>query len=574
MSRESKNVLAFDFGASSGRAILGTLRNGKIEMKEVHRFSNDPVTIHGTMYWDTLRQFFEIKQGILKAKQELERPGRQFVGTYDEKRSREFPENQRTGKNDGKRSKELSESQRTGKNDEQRSGELPEARRTREYSGKHSGENAGNLAGELAGGRIDSIGIDTWGVDFGLLDRRGMMLENAIHYRDGRTKGMQESVFSKIPRERLYEITGNEFNYFNTIFQLNALLEKRPEVLERTDRVLFTPDLFNYFLTGEKRAEYTMATTSSLLDIRRRAWSEEIMNAVGLDRNMFPELIFSGEVVGELTDEICQELGLDPVKVIAVASHDTQSASAAVPSQKDDFIFLSCGTWSLYGTELPEPVINETSLKYNISNEGGYGGRINFLKNLTGLWMVQESRRQWIREGKNFSFGELETMAQKAEPLQNYVDVNDDRFVPAGNMPQRIREYCAETGQNVPESMGEIVCCINQSLALRYRRELERIESCLGKHYDTIHMIGGGIQSKMLCQMTADACGRRVVAGPVEATALGNIAVQLIALGEIRDLKEARQIIARSEETTIYEPQDTARWDAAYEDYNRVVHGA
>lgn len=497
MSSKSKNVLAFDFGASSGRAILGTLRDGKIEMKEVHRFSNDPVTVHGTMYWDTLRQFFEIKQGILKAKQE--------------------------------------------------------------------GMNRANP-------HIESIGIDTWGVDFGLLDKRGMLLENAVHYRDGRTKGMQESVFSKIPRERLYEITGNEFNYFNTIFQLNALLEKRPEVLERTDCMLFTPDLFNYFLTGEKRAEYTMATTSSLLDIRRRDWSEEIMKAVGLNNNIFPELIFSGEVVGELTGEICRELGMDPVKVVAVASHDTQSASAAVPSRKEDFIFLSCGTWSLYGTELPEPVINETSLKYSISNEGGYGGRINFLKNLTGLWMVQESRRQWIREGKSYGFGELETMARQAVPLQNYVDVNDGVFVPAGDMPQRIQTYCARTGQKIPESMGEIVCCINQSLALRYRRELERIENCLGKKYDTIHMIGGGIQSEMLCRMTANACGRRVIAGPVEATALGNIAVQLIALGEIRDLKEARQIIAASEQTKTYEPQDAERWDAAYEDYNRVIH--
>ena len=483
-------VLAFDFGASSGRAILGALKDGKIEMKEIHRFSNDPVIVNGTMYWDTLRQFFEIKQGIVKAKK---------------------------------------------------------------Y------------------GTIDSMGIDTWGVDFGLIDEHGALLENAVHYRDERTRGMDRKVFTKIPKSELYNITGNEFNYFNTIFQLNALKENRPWMLERANKFLFTPDLFNYFLTGEKKAEYTMATTSSLLDIRKREWSEEVIERIGLKKGLFPELIASGSIVGPLKKEICEELGVNSMKVIAVASHDTQSASAAVPTQEKDFIFISCGTWSLYGAELDEPVIGEKSLEMNVSNEGGYGGKINFLKNLTGLWMVQESRRQWIREGNEYSFGELETQAKEVELFQNFVDANAEEFVPSGNMPRRIREYCKQTGQTVPETPGEIVCCINQSLAMKYRRELDKIQYCLNKKYDTIHMIGGGIQSKLLCQMTANATGCRVAAGPVEATAFGNIAVQMIALGQIKDIKEAREIIERSEATCYYEPQNTEEWSQAYARYCQVT---
>ena len=387
-----KRALAFDLGASSGRAILGTLGDGKIGMEEVHRFSNDPVIVNGTMYWDTLRQFYEIKQGISRAKG---------------------------------------------------------------YGG------------------FESIGIDTWGVDFGLLDAHGDLLESGVHYRDDRTQGMIGKVFAKIPEERLYEITGNEFMYFNTIFQMEALKEKRPWLLERADKFLFTPDLFNYLLTGEQKCEYTMATTSSMFDLRRKKWSREVMDALGLSESLFPEIIESGTVVGTLKQEICDELAVTPKKVIAVASHDTQSASVAVPTQEEDFIFISCGTWSLYGTELPGPVIGRKSLKLAVTNEGSYGGRVNFLKNITGLWMIQESRRQWIREGQTYSFGELEDLAGEARPFESYIDVNASEFVPAGDMPGRIRKYCQETDQPIPETVGEIVRCIDQSLALRYRRVLE-----------------------------------------------------------------------------------------------------
>lgn len=490
MSDKKKQVLAFDFGGGSGRAILGTLENGKIHMEEVHRFSNDPVIVNGTMYWDTLRHFFEIKQGIVKAKQK---------------------------------------------------------------------------------GGFESIGIDTWGVDFGLLDEHGDLLESAVHYRDDRTLGMQEEVFKVIPKEEVYNLTGNQFENFNTIFQLYSLVQKRPWILEKADTLLLTPDLFNYFLTGEKKAEYTMATTTQLMDAKNKVWSDRILEALQIPKKILPEIVPSGTVVGTLQPSICEELGVEPAKVIAITGHDTQSAVVSVPTQEKDFIFISCGTWSLFGTELDGPIIGEKSLECNVSNEGGYGNTTTLLKNIIGLWLAQESRRQWIREGQEYSFGELEQMAQKAEPFQSFIDPDAPEFVPAGNVPERIREFCRRTGQKVPETIGEIMCCINQSLALKYRYALEQIESCTDKHYSVINMIGGGIQSKLLCQMTAGASGRKVIAGPVEATALGNIAVQLMSLGEIKDVAEARQIIANSETTYEYLPQDAEKWDAAYEKFKTVI---
>lgn len=490
MSGDKRQVLAFDFGGGSGRAILGRLKDGKILMEEVYRFSNDPVTVGGTMYWDTLRHLFEIKQGILKAKQQ---------------------------------------------------------------------------------GGFESIGIDTWGVDFGLLDEHGALLESAVHYRDARTVGMQEEVFAVIPKEEVYEETGNQFENFNTIFQLYSLVKQRPWLLERADTLLLMPDLFNYFLTGEKRAEYTMASTTQLMDARKKTWSQRILTDLGIPSRILPEIIPSGTVVGSLKEEICQELGVAPAKVIAIAGHDTQSAVVSVPTSEQDFIFISCGTWSLFGTELSAPVIGKESFDCNISNEGGYGNTTTLLKNIIGLWLAQESRRQWMREGREYSFGELEEMARKAKPFQSFIDPDDPRFVAAGDIPQRIRAFCRETGQCVPETVEEIMCCINQSLALKYRYALEQIEACTGKHYPVIHMIGGGIQSRMLCEMTAGANGRKVIAGPVEATALGNIAVQLMALGEIENVAQARQIIAQSETTYEYLPQDTATWDAAYEKFKTYI---
>ena len=468
-----KKVLAFDFGASGGRAMCGTFNGEKITIEELHRFSNDPVILNGTMYWDVLRLFFEIKQGLIKAKK---------------------------------------------------------------------------------CGHIESIGIDTWGVDFGLIDREGRLLENPVHYRDARTEGMLEESFHLIDKKRFYEITGNQFMEINTAFQLLYLLKNRKDLLERADKMLLMPDLFNYFLTGEKKAEYSIASTTQLLDAKEGKWSDEVISALGLPKEIFPEIVPTGTKIGQLSEEICGELGLDRIDVIAAAGHDTQAAMVAVPASEDDFIFLSCGTWSLLGTELEAPIINEKSEFYNITNEGGYGRKTSFLKNIIGLWCIQESRRQWIREGQEYGFGELEKMAAASEPLKCFIDPDAPEFTPAGNIPERIREYCRRTGQAVPETIGEVVRCINESLAMKYRQAVEEIKDCTGKDYQTIYIVGGGTQSALLCQFTANACGCRVSAGPVEATVLGNVALQLMATGEIGSLKEARKIVRRSQDIKIYEP--------------------
>ena len=485
-----KKVLAFDFGASGGRAMCGNFDGEKITIEELHRFSNDPVILSGTMYWDVLRLFFEIKQGLIKAKK---------------------------------------------------------------------------------CGHIESIGIDTWGVDFGLIDREGRLLENPVHYRDARTEGMLEESFRLIDKKRFYEITGNQFMEINTAFQLLYLLKNRKELLERADKMILMPDLFNYFLTGEKKAEYSIASTTQLLDAKKGNWSDEVISALGLPKEIFPEIVPTGTKIGQLSDEICEELGLDKIDVIAAAGHDTQAAMVAVPAAEDDFIFLSCGTWSLLGTELEAPIINEKSEFYNITNEGGYGRKTSFLKNIIGLWCIQESRRQWIREGQEYGFGELEKMAAAAEPLKCFIDPDAPEFTPAGNIPERIREYCRRTGQEAPETIGEVVRCINESLAMKYRQAVEEIKDCTGKDYRTIYIVGGGTQSALLCQFTANACGCRVSAGPVEATVLGNVALQLMATGEIGSLKEAREIVLRSQDIKAYEPFDKEKWDEAYERFCRVT---
>lgn len=486
----AKRVLAFDFGASSGRAIIGTLDNGQITLNEVHRFSNDPVTVNGTFYWDVLRLFHEIKQGLLKAKQ--------------------------------------------------------------------------------AGG-FDSIGIDTWGVDFGLLDKDGVLLENPVHYRDKRNIGMVEKAAKYIGKDEMYKLTGIQFMDFNTAFQLLSIKENRPELLARAESLLFMPDLFAYFLTGNKVSEYSIATTSQLVDINTRDWSKEMLEKLGLPGKIFNRIVPSGSVTGYLSDEICEELGLEKVPVIAVCGHDTQSAVTAVPSEKEDFAFISSGTWSLFGTETKKPIVNDLSYSFNVTNEGGFGYSTAFLKNICGLWLIQESRRQWIREGKEYSYAELEKAALREKPFARFIDPDAPEFAVPGNLPARITEYCRRTGQSVPENEGQTVRCIYESLALRYRAVLEGIEKCTGKNYDSLNVVGGGTKDTLLCKMTADACNITVYAGPIEATVMGNVAVQLISGGDIADVVEARRIIANSGQLKCYSPENTAAWDEAYEKFKSVT---
>lgn len=486
---KEKKVLAFDFGASSGRAMLGSFDGERIKLEEIHRFSNDPVVINKTMYWDILRLMHEIKQGLIKAK------------VYD----------------------------------------------------------------------FESIGIDTWGVDFGLLDQKGNLLENPVHYRDIRTQGMLEESFKKISKERFYKITGNQFMELNTVFQLLSLVKERPELLERVDKMLLMPDLMNYMLTGNKATEYSIASTTQLLNANNRNWSDEVLESLEIPKNILTHIIKTGTKVGILSEEIANELEIPRVEVIAVAEHDTQSAMIAVPAKEEDFIFLSCGTWSLLGTELTEPIINEKSNTYNITNEGGYGDKISFLKNIIGLWLIQESRRQWIREGKEYSFAELEKEASITKPFKCFIDPDAPEFVAPGNIPKRIREFCHRTGQEIPETMGEIVRCIDESLALKYRIALEEIKDCTNKNYENIYIVGGGNQSSLLCQMTANACKCNVVSGSSEATVLGNVIIQFISLGIIKDIKTAREIISKSDEIKYYRNQDEEIWNEAYKRFKEIL---
>lgn len=486
----TKRVLAFDFGASSGRAIIGCFDGDKITLEEVHRFSNDPVSVGGTVYWDVLRLFYEIKQGIIKAK--------------------------------------------------------------------------------IAGG-FDSIGIDTWGVDFGLIDSEGKLMENPVHYRDARTAGLVDEAFKTMPKEKLYGITGIQFMELNTLFQLIALKKYRPWMLERADKMLFMPDLFAYFLTGKMCSEYSIASTSQLIDINTRSWSKELLDAFGIKESLFAPLTEPGTQLGNLSKEICEECGVESVPVISVCGHDTQSAITAVPCESGDFAFLSSGTWSLFGTELQKPIVNETSLKINITNEGGFGGTTGFLKNIIGLWLIQESRRQWQREGKDYSYADLEKLALSEEPFKCFIDPDAPEFVPQGNIPERVREFCRKTGQYVPESVGEIMHCIYESLAMKYRMTFEKLCECTGKDYPVIHVIGGGTKDGLLCRMTASSCGKTVKAGPIEATVMGNVAVQLMSDGTIGSISEARKAVAASESLKTYEPENTDEWIKAYESFVKIA---
>ena len=491
MSKPLK-MLAFDFGASGGKAFLGILNDGKLTTEEIHRFSNDPVMVRGHFYWDVLRLFHEIKQGLIKCAT-------------------------------------------SGHKD------------------------------------ITSIAIDTWGVDFGLLDEKGELIGNPVHYRDSRTDGMMEEVFKIISKDEVYLQTGIQFMSLNTIYQLYAMKKSDSASLNNAHTLLFMPDLLNYFLTGVKTTEYSIASTSQLLDPVKRQWNEYIFDKLDLPRNLFTNIISSGTVVGKLSADIAQETGLGEVDVIAVAAHDTGSAVVSVPAFEENFVYISCGTWSLMGIESDEPIVNEKSYDLSYTNEGGALNKIRFLKNIMGLWLVQECKRQWEREGDSISFAELEQQANQANPFDSFIDPDCESFVAPGNMPERIRQYCRKTNQPVPESKGAIVRCIMESLAMKYRVTIEGLEDILGTKIPVIHMVGGGIKDKMLCQFTANATAREVITGPIEATAIGNIMVQAMALDAVDGLNEIRKIVKDSYPTTDFVPQQTEIWETAYKKYLEIT---
>ena len=417
----------------------------------------------------------------------------------------------------------------------------------------------------VSGEKISTMGIDTWGVDYALIGADGQMLSNPVHYRDTRIDGAQELVGNVIDPNELYGIAGIQTINFNTIYQLAV---EDPEKIRNAARMLNIPDLLNYFLTGKMCNEYTILSTGALLDAARRDYAWSIIDRLGLPRRLFGEIVQPGTDLGCLLPQVQSETGKTGLRVFTVASHDTASAVLAVPTQEKDFIYISSGTWSLMGTELPEPLINEASRELNFTNEGGALGKIRFLKNIMGLWIIQESRRQWKREGNEYSFAQMEAWARECAPLRCFVDVDDPSFARPGNMPEQIREYCRRTGQYVPQTVGEVVRCIYESLALKYRSVVEKIQKLRGKSAKVIHVVGGGTKDRFLSQMTADASGIPVAAGPEEATAIGNLMMQAIASGEVADLAQAREIISASFDLKRYEPSPERNlWDDAYGRY-------
>ncbi len=428
------------------------------------------------------------------------------------------------------------------------------------------------------GGELDAAGVDTWGVDFGLIGRGETLLGNPVHYRDARTDGMLEEAFRRVPRERIYEVTGLQFLPFNTLYQLLALSRSNSPLFEVAETMLMMPDLFGWLLTGRRAGERTDASTTQLLDPRSGTWSDELCRDLGLPRAILPDLIEPGTALGPLRRSVAEELGLSrPLTVIAPATHDTASAVAAVPvrsaspsssassspSSPPDWCYLSSGTWSLLGVEVPHPVITAETMRYNLTNEGGVAGTTRLLKNIMGLWLVQESRRTWARTGREWTYEDLIARAQVAPPFKTLVDPDDTSFLATGDMPARLAAYCNRTNQAPPVDEGALVRCCLESLALKYRWTIERIEAILGTTIRTIHVVGGGSKNTLLCQFTADACGRPVHAGPVEATAIGNILMQAIGCGRLGSIADMREVVARSFLVTVYEPRDTAAWNDA-----------
>lgn len=473
-----KNVIAVDLGAESGRVMQVGFDGKDLHLEEKHRFPNVAVTAGGTLYWDALRLWNDITDGIKKS------------------------------------------------------------------------------APDAAG-----IAVDTWGVDFALLDRAGNLLGNPIHYRDSSWEGMMDWVFERIPRRELYEHTGLQIIPVNTIWRLAYLVKTASPLLEHAHTYLTIADLFNYWLSGATSCELTHASTHQIYNPRLGGWDFELMKRLGLPTGMFGEIVQPGTRLGSYNG----------IPVWTTASHDTGSAVVAVPTTTENYAYCSSGTWSLLGLELNEPVINDAAYEANATNEGGVNGTIRFLRNIAGMWLVQQSRATWREQGTTYEYAQLAAMAESAKPFTAFIDPDDETFYPPGDMPSRIRAFCQQHKQTVPEDVGQIVRVIYESLALRYRYVLEKLIHASGRTVDRMHIIGGGSKNALLCQMTADAIGRPVVAGPAEATALGNAIVQLVAMGEFSSVAEARELLSKGSEAKIYEPRNTANWDTAYERFLQVL---
>lgn len=424
----------------------------------------------------------------------------------------------------------------------------------------------------LADGPVRSIGVDTWGVDFGLLDADDILIGNPYHYRDKRTDGMMEAVFGILPRVEVYERTGIQFMQLNSLYQLVAMVRDNPSALSIAERLLNMPDLFNFFLTGKKTNEYTISSTTQCYNPTIDNWDFDMLSRLGIPTRIFGEITDPGTILGNLRTSIAEEIGYS-TSVISGAGHDTACAIAAVPASGDDYIYLSSGTWSLMGVLLDKPIISPESMAADMTNEGGVDGKIRFLKNIVGLWLVQACRQQWVREGQDLSYNDLTRMASEAPSLTSLITPGDKRFLAPKNMADEIQAFCQETGQPSPESKGAIVRTVLESLALEYQSVSVQIEHLTGRDYPVIHIIGGGTQNKLLNQLTANATGKKVVAGPIEATAIGNILIQAVAMDELTSLDEATEILNRSFDVKNYVPHEKPVWDEAFDRYERLKKG-
>jgi rhamnulokinase len=474
-----KTVLAIDIGAESGRVVAVGFDGKMLQVEELHRFPNIPVTTGGTLYWDLLNLWHEIQIGIEK--------GKSFIPV--------------------------------------------------------------------------SMGVDTWGVDFGLLDKQGKLIGNPVHYRDSRTRGMMEKVFKIVSRGEIFSETGIQFMPINTLYQMMSLLENDASELGIAHSFLTIPDILNYWLTGVKVCEFTNATTTQMVNPMAGDWAKTMLNKLGIPIYIFPDIVQPGTKLGNY----------DGFSVIAPACHDTGSAVAAVPDRGSSYAYISSGTWSLVGLEVKKPALTKEALKANVTNEGGIGGTYRLLKNVMGLWIVQQCNQSWKSRGKDYSYEKLTKLAEVEPGLRSFIDPDDSRFLSPGDHQQLVRNFCLETDQPVPDTPAAIIRCVLESLALVYRDVIEKLQRLSKRKLEVIHIVGGGAKNELLNQMTANATGIPVVAGPVEATVIGNALVQFIALKEIGTIKEGRQLVAQMNEIKHYRPCDRELWDEAYERYKKLL---
>lgn len=424
---------------------------------------------------------------------------------------------------------------------------------------------AGIAATVKSGAGLSSLGLDTWGVDFALLDRNDALLGNPFHYRDTRTDGMLDEAFRHMPRGDIFASTGIQFMQINTLYQLLAMVQASSPLLDIAQTLVTIPDLFNYWLSGEIANEFTNATTTQCLNPLKRDWATSVLQALNIPMHLFRQVTAPGTSIGTVLPEIAKETGADNVKVVLPACHDTGSAVVAVPAQNKAFAWLSSGTWSIMGAEVKEPALGEEALEYNFTNEGGVLGTWRLSKNIMGLWIIQQCRYEWQRQGQEYSYDEMTQLASESDPFLAVINPDAEVFLHPGDMPGSIRQYCQKTGQHVPQTNGEVLRVSLESLALKYRWVLERTEELSDKQLDPIHIIGGGARNSLLNQFTADATGRKVVTGPVEATAIGNVLMQAIGLGHLNSLAEAREVVRYSFDVEDYHPGNRDGWDEAYE---------